>query len=175
MEADGQGGAGSTGLGSRGGSPLGDMDRTDGLFAKLSGDTNPSSIDGEGSAAVGQKRRLSNDNSQVAAGSFGGDLDRDQPSWKNKKPHVNNHGNNNSNSNSNHFSNNQGMNRNRPLPMHGSGSMGPMDPSMMDPHLMFPEGVPPGFFGEHFVALSQYVLRMVRHKAILFLPTISGH
>ncbi|KAG9071734.1 E3 ubiquitin-protein ligase rbbp6 [Linnemannia hyalina] len=155
MEADGQGGAGSTGPGSRGGSPFGDMDKTDSLLAKPSGDTNSSSIDGEGSAAAGQKRRLSNDNSQAAAGGLSGDLDRDQPSWKNKKPHVNNHVSNNSNSNSsninsnnnsNNLSNNQGMSRNRPPPMHGSGAMGPIDPSMMDPHLMFPEGIPPGFF-----------------------------
>jgi hypothetical protein len=118
------------------------MDRTDGLPPKPLGDTNPS-FDGEGSAAVGQKRRLSNDNSQT------GDLDRDQPSWKNKKPHVSTHGHNNSNNN-NHFSNNPGMNRNRPPPMHGPGPMGPMDPNMMDPHLMFPEGIPPGFFGKAF-------------------------
>ncbi|KAF9155412.1 E3 ubiquitin-protein ligase rbbp6 [Linnemannia schmuckeri] len=149
MEADGQTGAGSTGPGSRGGSPLADMDRTDGLPSKPSGDTNPSSFDGEGSAAVGQKRRLSVDNSQAAAGGPSGDIDRDQVSWKNKKPHVNNHGNNNTSSNSNninHFSNNQGINRNRPPLMHGAGPMGPMDPNMVDPHIMFPEGIPPGFF-----------------------------
>ncbi|KAF9338543.1 E3 ubiquitin-protein ligase rbbp6 [Linnemannia elongata] len=137
MDADGQGGAGSTGPGSRGGSPSGDVDRTDDLSAKPTGDTNSSFIDGERSAAVGQKRRLSNENSQAAVGGHSGDLDRDQPSWKNKKPHVNNNG--STSSNGNHFSNHQGINRNRPPSMHGPGSMGPMDPSMMDPHLMFPE------------------------------------
>lgn len=149
MDADGQGGAGSTGPGSRGGSPSGDVDRTDDLSAKPTGDTNSSFIDGERSAAVGQKRRLSNENSQAAVGGHSGDLDRDQPSWKNKKPHVNNNG--STSSNGNHFSNHQGINRNRPPSMHGPGSMGPMDPSMMDPHLMFPEGIPPGFFGEHLL------------------------
>ncbi|KAF8945889.1 E3 ubiquitin-protein ligase rbbp6 [Haplosporangium gracile] len=167
MEADGQAGAGSTGPGSRGGSPLADMDRTDSLPSKPSGDTNPSSFDGEESAAVGQKRRLSIDNSQAAAGGPSGDIDRDQSSWKNKKPHVNNHGNNNTSSNSNninHFSNNQGINRNRPPPMHGAGPMGPMDPSMVDPHIMFPEGIPPGFFE-----------MMQQHDPTLFMdPTMFG-
>ncbi|KAK3848290.1 MAG: hypothetical protein J3R72DRAFT_470388 [Linnemannia gamsii] len=145
MEADGQGGTGGTGPGSRGGSPSADMDRTDGLPPKPLGDTNSSSFDGDASVAAGQKRKLSNDSNQVAAGGPGDDHDRDQPSWKNKRPHVNNNI-NNSNSNNNNNLNHQGMNRNRPPPMHGPGPMGPMDPNMMDPHLMFPEGIPPGFF-----------------------------
>ncbi|KAF9907208.1 E3 ubiquitin-protein ligase rbbp6 [Linnemannia zychae] len=137
MEADGQSGNPSTTPGSRGASPLTDMDKTDGLPPKPLGDTN-SSFDGEGSVAAGQKRRLSNDN-QAATGGSSDDHDRDQPSWKNKKPHVNEH------SNNNHF-NHQGVNRNRAPPMHGPGPMGPMDPNIMDPHLMFPDGMPPGFF-----------------------------
>ncbi|KAG0280112.1 E3 ubiquitin-protein ligase rbbp6 [Linnemannia exigua] len=134
MEADGQIGTRGTGPGSRGGSPSADMDRTDSLPPKPP-------------VAAGQKRKLSNDSSQVAAGGSGDDHDRDLSSWKNKKPHVNNNNiNNNNNTNNNSHFNHQGMNRNRPPPMHGPGPMGPMDPNMMDPHLMFPEGMPPGFF-----------------------------
>ncbi|KAF9930907.1 E3 ubiquitin-protein ligase rbbp6 [Linnemannia zychae] len=135
METDGHG-DGAANPDSRSGSPSMDTDKTEGQ--KLSDDTN-TSLDGEGSGSAGQKRRLSNDNNQATTGSANGDHDRDQPSWKNKRPHVNNHGNNN-------YFNNQGMNRNRPPFMHGPGPMGPMDPNMMDPNLMFPDGIPPGFF-----------------------------
>ncbi|KAG0365662.1 E3 ubiquitin-protein ligase rbbp6 [Gamsiella multidivaricata] len=77
---------------------------------------------------TGQKRRMSNDSQDPVNG---GDHDRDQPSWKNKKPYNSHHNNN---------FNQQNFNRNR-MPMHGPGGMGPMDPA-----LMFPEGVPPGFY-----------------------------
>ncbi|KAG0326178.1 E3 ubiquitin-protein ligase rbbp6 [Dissophora globulifera] len=99
-------------------------------------------MEGAASAEIVQKRRMSNDAQDSANG---GDHDRDQSSWKNKKPYNSNHTNNNYNQ--------QNFNRNR-QPMMGPGGMGPMDPA-----LMFPDGMmqdptmfmDPAFFGPNGV------------------------
>ncbi|KAF9194696.1 E3 ubiquitin-protein ligase rbbp6 [Haplosporangium sp. Z 767] len=140
MVTDGSGVPTAVAVNSRGGSPnpdvmegaeTGSRQRQDSpSVVNSTGDTN-NFMEGENSRIeAGQKRRLSIDH-QGGDGLQDGDHDSDQASWKNKKSHVN----------SNHLNNlnSQNFNRNRP-PMHGVGGMGPMDPAMM-----FPEGMPPGF------------------------------
>ncbi|CAO3574041.1 unnamed protein product [Mortierella alpina] len=98
----------------------------------LSGDR---SIEEDSKTEAGHKRKLSSDNGSGNISQQGavieGEHSRDQASWKNKRHHA---------TNTNGNTNAQNFNRNRP-PMHGPGAVGPMDPSMM-----FPEALPPGFF-----------------------------
>ncbi|KAG0201862.1 hypothetical protein BGX28_005434 [Mortierella sp. GBA30] len=100
----------------------------------LSAADDTKTLEGDSNAVVGQKRKLSSDNSSGVndiQGAIDGDENDNHLTWKNKKSHLANHS-------SNH--NYPNLNRGR-LPMHGAGAIASMDPSVM-----FPEGFPPGFF-----------------------------
>ncbi|KAF9962364.1 E3 ubiquitin-protein ligase rbbp6 [Mortierella alpina] len=142
--SDGNGAAATAAINSRGGTPNPEAEGTGprsgaaaGTFqaqigSTLSGDRN---TEEDRKTEAGHKRKLSSDNGNGNIDHQGaaieGEHSRDHASWKNKKHHATN---NNGNFNAQNF------NRSRP-PMHGPGTVGPMDPSMM-----FPEALPPGFF-----------------------------
>ncbi|KAF9961459.1 E3 ubiquitin-protein ligase rbbp6 [Mortierella alpina] len=141
--SDGNGAATAAAITSRGGTPNPEAEGSgsrSGVVVSLqtqngcalSGDMN---TEEDSNTEAGQKRKLSHDNgngnNDQQGAATDGEHNRDQASWKNKKHHA---------TNSNGSYNSQNFNRNRP-PMHGPGSVGPMDPSMM-----FPEALPPGFF-----------------------------
>lgn len=143
--SDGSGAVTTVGINSRDGTPNPEAEGT-GPRSGLAGTVqapNGSTVSGgmnieeDSKTNVGQKRRLSSDSGNGNIDHQGavteGEHSRDHASWKNKKHHA---------TNSNGNLNPQNFNRHRP-PMHGPGAIGPMDPSMM-----FPEALPPGFFGK---------------------------
>ncbi|KAF9934194.1 E3 ubiquitin-protein ligase rbbp6 [Mortierella alpina] len=140
--SDGNGVVTIAAINSRGGTPHPEAEGTGprsgaaGTFQAENGSTlsDDMNIEEDSNTEAGQKRKLSSDNGNGNIDHQGavveGEHSRDHASWKNKKHHA---------TNSNGNFNPQAFNRNRP-PMHGPGTVGPMDPSMM-----FPEALPPGF------------------------------